>query len=274
MSKPQSAGFKDFFPLATREAKNKAKERQKSKSKTVDSPSSQPSASDHDASILKARDLNAQSVDGGSGVITESATLDGSVPDGAALVAEDNESVQGDLLNGVGSASSNTSTISSVFSAPPATSTFGGSNNASSLTPLTTADSSPPGQEPSPRYPNTNTLNMISRDQSVDKLSSSRAVTSTPPQSTEQIPLPARIHLRDPNKGVKGNKCTYDPQLDPKLSSSDKKKTKPIYKVFGLVCTHSAGSVILFVKIVLANNLFRKMTLPQQTLVWPSSVAD
>jgi histone-lysine N-methyltransferase SETD1 len=257
MSKPQSAGFKDFFPLATREAKNKAKERQKAKTKALDSPNSQPTDSDQDANnAVKARDTNAHSgaaTDGGSGVVPESAILESSISDGVVLTTEDNESLQGDLLNGVGSASSHTSTISSVFSAPPATSTFGWSNNPSNLTPLTTADSSPPGQQPSPRYPNTNASAMTLRDQVTDITSSAQAVADTSSVDNDQNFASTRLVLRDPNKGVKGEKCTYDPQLDHKLSSSDKKKAKPIYKAFGLVCTHSAGSVILLVRKLLAN---------------------
>jgi [histone H3]-lysine4 N-trimethyltransferase SETD1 len=231
MSRPSAAGFADFFPAAPRAAKNKAKERQRAKSKALDSPSLRPVTSDQEPNFaLRSRDesgLAHRLADGVNGVVR----------DGAVTATDDNESLQGDLLNGVGSASSHTSTISSTFSAPPMAAIFGGSSNLNSLTPLTIADSSPPQLATSPQHSKTVTTVPITHDQLTDGHIPQHLVTQARPDSVSQI-LPApRIYARDPNQSVKGEKCTYDPQLDPKLSSSDKKRAKPTYKVFGLVCT-------------------------------------
>lgn len=224
MSRASAAGFADFFPAAPRAAKNKAKERQRAKSKALDSPSATPVNIPQEANApARSRDENAQtepSTDGSNGT-----NLEPAVP-----ILDASESPQGDLLNGVGSASSHASTISSVFSAPPATTTFGGLSN---LTPLTTADSSPPPLLASPHHSNTATAISLSRSVPFPEKEVAESQSHT---SVQDSPAP-RIYARDPNKGVKGEKCTYDPQLDHKLSSSDRKKTKPIYKVFGLVCT-------------------------------------
>jgi histone-lysine N-methyltransferase SETD1 len=228
MSRASAAGFADFFPAAPRAAKNKAKERQRAKSKALDSPSATPVNPQQEANTpARSRDETAQSeqsTDGPNG-----ANIEPGVP-----ILDASESPPGDLLNGVGSASSHASTISSVFSAPPATATFGRPNN---LTPLTTADSSPPPVLASPHHSNTATAISLSRSLPVDSSFPEKEVPETQSHpSVQESPAP-RIHARDPNRGVKGEKCTYDPQLDHKLSSSDRKKAKPIYKVFGLVCT-------------------------------------
>jgi [histone H3]-lysine4 N-trimethyltransferase SETD1 len=231
MSRASAAGFADFFPAAPRAAKNKAKERQRAKSKALDSPSLRPETSDQDPNLIfRSRDEN--------GLAHRSIeTINGAARDSAAPATDDNESLQGDLLNGVGSASSHTSTISSAFSAPQAAATFGGSNNLNSLTPLTIADSSPPGLATSPHHSKTTTTIPITRDQPSDRHPSECLVTQPWPDRANETLSVRRIYARDPNRSVKGEKCTYDPQLDPKLSSSDKKRAKPTYKVFGLVCT-------------------------------------
>lgn len=233
MSRASAAGFADFFPAAPRAAKNKAKERQRAKSKVLDSPSVTPVSAQQDANIfLRPRDESRQSDRGVDGI-------NGAVSETALPALDDNDSPQGDLLNGVGSASSHTSTISSVFSAPPATSTFGGPSNLNILTPLTTDDSSPPGKAMSPHPSIANSATVLSRDQNNDRSPSKAHVAAPKSQTPEQVSIATRIHVRDPNRGVKGEKCTYDPWLDPKLVTEKEKKKggKPIYKAFGLVCT-------------------------------------
>ena len=249
MSRASAAGFADFFPAAPRAAKNKAKERQRTKSKALDSPSITPVSAQQDGNaILRPRDESRQSDRGGDGI-------NGAGSETAIPALDDNDSPPGDLLNGVGSASSHTSTISSVFSAPTATSTFGGPSNLNILTPLTTDDSSPPGKAMSPQPSTTASATVLSRDHDADRLSPKTHLAAPQLQSPEQISLTSRIHIRDPNRGVKGEICTYDPWLDPKLVTEKEKKKggKPIYKSFGLVCTQSAGSVILLVKSRFAN---------------------
>ncbi|TAQ84538.1 hypothetical protein B7494_g7135, partial [Chlorociboria aeruginascens] len=224
MSRASGASFAQFFPSAPRAAKDKAKEREKSKSLNLDSPSIRPLADsqlptptptiseirpEHDASRPRANNTNA---------IYSTPTI------------EDNEVVQGDTLNGVGSASSHTSTVSSVFSAPPqqsAMSTFGGSRYLSNLTPLTNTDSSP-SRNTSPKHAKIS-ASAITPSGFADEAGNEY---ETPSHST--IPTKPRVYARDPARGVKGIKCTYDPLIDPRLSEREKKKSKTIYKEFGL----------------------------------------
>jgi [histone H3]-lysine4 N-trimethyltransferase SETD1 len=239
MSRAPGASFAQFFPSAPRAAKDKAKEREKSKSMSIDSPSIRSVADTKAAASNFCVDDNGFSRGGGDGI---SHALDTAAPP-----AEDNESLQGDLLNGVGSASSHTSAVSSVFSAPaqqPNISTSGASRNVSSLTPLTNADSSPTRTT----SPNHYKAGAPATWSSTEKAVGHDDVLQAQPALADQPPPEPRVFARDPNKGVKGMICTYDPLLDRKLSSNEKKKAKPTYKEFGLVrILQSPGSVILLV---------------------------
>jgi len=242
MSRAPGASFAQFFPSAPRAAKDKAKEREKSKSFSIDSPSIRPVADTKAVASTFRVDDGGSSRGGGDSMPPAT--------DASAPQAEDNESLQGDLLNGVGSASSHTSAVSSVFSAPgqqPNISTSGTSRNVSSLTPLTNADSSP-SRVTSPNQYKAGAPATNSTWSSAEKPIGHDDVLQAQPASADQPPSEPRVFARDPNKGVKGMICTYDPLLDRKLSSNEKKKAKPIYKEFGLVCIlQSLGGVILLV---------------------------
>lgn len=237
--------FSAYFPNAPapRSAKEKAKERDKSKTQSADSPGILPVSDSRVLFTTRVGDVGAAQL-----------TKENSAP-GAENIrpsAEDNESVPGDMLNGVGSASSHTSTASSVFSAPTQyynISTSGGTLNMSNLTPLTNTESSPL-RLPSPKRiaaeaPATSSvISMNERSFFVGDGS----FPAAHPVLADQIPQPARIHARDPNRGIKGDICTYDPLLDSKIGSEGKRKAKPIYKHIGLVrIKQSAGSVIFCV---------------------------
>jgi histone-lysine N-methyltransferase SETD1 len=239
MSRASGASFAQFFPSAPRAAKDKAKERERVKSQGLDSPSIRPVADSKVSLSFPRADDIASSRPGGD--------IKAPPVNGFAPSAEDNESLQGDLLNGVGSASSHTSTVSSGFSAPAPQSnmsTLGGPRNVSSLTPLTNIESSPnPASSPQHKAGFTATLSnelnnviAVGTNSALFADSSAEAHTHTEP----------RVYARDPNKGVKGIKCTYDPALD-KTATKKAKLGKPIYKEFGLVrIIQSVGSVILF----------------------------
>lgn len=231
MSGRASSTFDRAFPSAPRSQKLKARELEvRGKSRRLESPSSFTLTLDQDAITTKLRDEDVSVAEATDGIAQPSA-------DTKASAAEDNESIQGDLLNGVGSASSHASTISSVFSAavPPASTNWGGVSNVSSLTPLTHIDSSPPGRSKSPPQFKMDATSAQSSDQYHNVLSPKPAFLQA---ATNEFASPPRIYARDPGRGVKGTKCIYDPQLDDKLSSSGKKKAKPVYKDFGLVRTH------------------------------------
>ncbi|KZM23189.1 histone-lysine N-methyltransferase [Ascochyta rabiei] len=96
------------------------------------------------------------------------------------------------------------------------------------LTPLTNADSSPPGKQPSPRStrPSYDTM---------PKSAASRAPpSSAPPNGTDTItpvntPPETRISIFPPD-GVLGQRITYDPLLDSKLDKKARQSRPPTYK--------------------------------------------
>jgi histone-lysine N-methyltransferase SETD1 len=233
MSRASGASFAQFFPSAPRAAKDKAKEREKVKSQISESPSIHSAA---DAQIaptaFRVEDVTSHQPSSQSNIPV---TYFGQPP------AEDNESIQGDLLNGVGSASSHTSSsVSSVFSAPAQQanmSTLGGPRNVSDLTPLTNTDSSP-NRITSPNQYKAAAQATVSSGSAIDDVATQNVAAHVHNTMAHQNPPAPRIYARDPNKGVKGEKCTYDPLLDPKLSDREKKKARTIYKEFGMVRTH------------------------------------
>jgi histone-lysine N-methyltransferase SETD1 len=140
-----------------------------------------------------------------------------------------------DLLNTVGSASSLSSTASSVFSTNLAVGAYNSTTaNMASLTPLTNAESSPPGKPLSPLSGKRTFEQMQNGAVTSPYLAASadsRAVsaTITPVQTPPEPNLQAR-----PGSGVvKGSKLIYDPEIDQNLSSKERKKYKPRYKDFG-----------------------------------------
>lgn len=152
-----------------------------------------------------------------------------------SIIHDESEHAQGDLLNGVGSASS-TSTASSVFSAtnpPPSITTYSAAH--SFLTPLTTTDSSPSGKAVSP--PPVNKFRATSPPEVMSgrsEVAVERVPTSPTRVSLLDAPFPSRVHARAPGKEIKGSKVVYDPELDKKLSSKERRSRKVQYKDFGL----------------------------------------
>lgn len=142
------------------------------------------------------------------------------------LTQEESDQFAGDLLNGVGSASSS-STASSVFSAPLANAAMPGPNNLpfTTLTPLTNSDSPPNGKLMSPTVES----NSHTATDSNNIISALHQGSMTPLHT----PPTHRRFARDPNFQTKGTKCTYDPELDKNLNSKDKRKLKAQFEDFG-----------------------------------------
>jgi histone-lysine N-methyltransferase SETD1 len=239
MSRPQGAvGFSAFFPAAPKAAREKAKEREKTKSRQLDAPSTRTGNAQAVTSNSHIRLDDATSVPPSVGGHKTPTT---SVTESSTPRLDDSESVQGDILNGVGSASSHASTVSSVFSAAAPLSsrtTVDGSKNINNLTPMTNTDSSP-NRNRSPQEhmfgPQVGLTTDISIFPHVDLHAQSALA--------EHKPLTSRLLARDPNKIVKGYRRTYDEHTF--AAKGIKKYGKE--KEFGLVCIQSAGSVILFV---------------------------
>lgn len=149
-----------------------------------------------------------------------------------ASVCEETDTGPGDTLNGVGSASS-TSTSSSVFSNSHHTRSNAPKNgqaSSTSLTPMTVVDSSPPdhGQDSPERK---------------DILYHSTLRTSQKPSNevetaqTTNAVSHGRKQARPGRGEVKGSRVVYDPDLVP---SKDRKYKKVQYETFGeLVCSLS-----------------------------------
>lgn len=225
-----SKGYADFFPTAPsvlQQKRSKAAQlRRRPKSPSI-SESKPPSASPLATALPKVQPekftLPHGGDDGRIGVENTSAAQD------------ESECVPGDLLNGVGSASS-TSTTSSIFSTTHGAVYMPHANDArksTSLTPLTTADSSPP---PNPLgSPNHSRLlngpfsgaksnRSPSRHEDIETSIASTSKCSRPPK---------RLQARPGAGEAKGLKIVYDPDLDKKLSSKERKSRQPQYEPFG-----------------------------------------
>ena len=235
MSRPSDPpSFAAFFPNAPRAAKDKAKEREKvMKSQKLESPTIKAVVDGKAGFILNGQNENIPPPRAGGDKSTH-------VNEPSAIQADDTESLQGDLLNGVGSASSHASSTSTVFSAVATangTSRGGGSANTSSLTPLTNLDSSP-NRVPSPtdgkagvsasNLSHINTIAVAAND-----------VLPTQSAPADQPTSTIRVYARDPNRVIKGEIATYDAALDMKLHEKDRRRGKVTYRQFGLVRIHN-----------------------------------
>ncbi|CAL3963111.1 unnamed protein product [Diplocarpon coronariae] len=220
MSRTPSASFAQFFPSAPRAAKNKALEREKGKTLGQDPPGTRPVADTKfvlpnfriDDALARPFDQN-----------TRQPTYTAPPP------AE-----EGDILNGVGSASSHSSTVSSIFSSAAQQNSLSTANNRNiSTTPLTNIDSSPvPAASPKHKAAAAGlSSNGVSGQYS---FSNDSLQPHTTVRVEEQPPAEPRVFARASGICVKGNVCTYDPNLDRKLTSNERKKAKPIYKDIGL----------------------------------------
>ena len=216
MSRP-AGKFADFFPTAPsvlqqRKSSKAALQRSKSHPDVKQEP-----PGDASTTSLSARPVGQES------------NLDAPKPDKYAdgtkrsTTIDEMESLPGDLLNGAWSASS-TSTASSVFSSvhQPHSTTYPHGNPLHALTPLTNSEFSPPEKLVSP-------LRGIDAGADKDTKVTSVSATMTP------IQTPPSFHLSARPSGlvVKGCKATYDPELDKKTPSKDKRKLKIQYADFG-----------------------------------------
>lgn len=216
------SSFADFFPTAPsvlQEKKKAAKDRRKSHTETPPSTKEvDTSATGDEQHVLDNHDARQRkSV---------------SYPNGT----DHNEKLSppqdaGDLLNGVGSASSLTSTSSSVFSqsttAKQPQNALDGQFN--SLTPLTNHESSPPQPLYSPQQ-NSN----IASSSHVNDLQDSKQpprIAQSNTSNSSRAQLLAKVF--PPLGESRGQKILYNPDLDPKVPQEHKKKVKPKYKPIG-----------------------------------------
>lgn len=148
----------------------------------------------------------------------------------ASKMQYDVEQYSGDILNGAGSASSE-STISSIFSDRNHT-THATNLASTTLTPLTNTESSPRAKLASPTF-----------DNNYEAMAADRAYTA-PGNITPSLSPPAsKLSARSSDLSVKGAKCTYDPELDKTVSSKDRRKMRPTFEDFGSSPEHNMASI-------------------------------
>ncbi|MCJ1389737.1 histone methyltransferase set1 [Xylographa bjoerkii] len=229
-----SKGFADFFPTAPSVLQQK-------RSKTVQHRKRpKPSAVEEQLvhELSQSTNVNPGKADVEHLLVASGIHCGDTTTEPSPVTQEETESIQGDLLNGVGSASSS-STTSSVFSNHHRTEVASNNNGRillATLTPLTNTDSSPPGRNDSPpncaKQPPLASINVhneaplvLPAHTDMEQMSA----TLTPISSPGSGPSQARPGRGEP----KGTKAIYDPELDKKLSSKDKKSRKVQYTTFG-----------------------------------------
>ncbi|KAI9814120.1 MAG: histone methyltransferase set1 [Thelocarpon impressellum] len=231
-----SAGYADFFPAAPsvlqQKHRQQARDRQRARSKPEAAVAGPPEAAPRDDAARSAVAVN--------GVTLNSAPE----PVLAPGQQDDNDSLQGDLLNGVGSASSHTSTGSSVFSAanaPLGMSKSGTAQHPHSLTPLSNHESSPNDQLTTPPGGRLARPRHEPDDRPGHALSPADASADVArPARTPRSPSPpVRLPMRAPGLVRKGEICTYDPELDKRISTKEKRKLAAVYKDIGLEADES-----------------------------------
>jgi histone-lysine N-methyltransferase SETD1 len=227
MSRPAGASFAQFFPAAPRAARDRAMERERAKIRAQESPSSQSVDVNGRRTPLNPS-ASSRNDDGPVAGFTAKSYVNGGRPVAARPPTDDNESLAGDTLNSGGSASSHTSASSSVFSGLTRPSASGAMRHSNTqLTPPTTIAS------PSSH------LSTLKRQSTTPRRADNRdGLMPMPNGSVQDTPAVERVPARDPARSIKCIKRVYEPLLDASLSSSEKRKGKPIYKEFGLVCTH------------------------------------
>lgn len=239
-----SKGFADFFPTAPSVLQRKRSRVVESRRDPVsaaagsNSPQRRPSASSYVGNSVTEKDHNRSS--------RPKADSD---PTLSHALHEETDLAQGDLLNGVGSASS-TSTVSSVFSASnrmPNSARQNGAHQSTSWTPLTQVDASP----------SRDAMDSPKRDQS-HRVGGYPALCDAhnTPEPHGKLNKASGAETRDsashpsarPGQGeIKGERIKYDPELDKKLSKKDMRITKAIWEDFGqTVCVLSLRHINTF----------------------------
>jgi len=225
MSRPLGNKFADFFPSAP----SVLQQRQPS-SKAADSDKTRVRRTDERVEDAHPRDAAVRVALNSTTATSPRAMKQDQLGkvNHALLPPEETEQFGGgDLLNGVGSASSS-STASSVFSGSIANGTMPGANNLhfNTLTPLTSSDSPTSGKLMSP----TNEHHIHAAMDSTHIIISNSHQGSMTPLHT---PPAHRRSAREANLEVKGSKCVYDPELDKNLNAKDKRRKQAQFEDFG-----------------------------------------
>jgi [histone H3]-lysine4 N-trimethyltransferase SETD1 len=228
---PGPPGFKDFFPASTRAVKDREREKTRPDAAGARATASESDFTGHGTSSDLDRRYEGQA--------SLSRPQANGFPDTAHPLNDDADSVMGDALPAVGSASSHESS-SSVFSSSATQQGAGPAahSHSTSITPLTNIDS------PSYRNPILPPKAQSLTPQHAEKPNGAASYTGVTADATS-TPLSVlprvigRPPARDPARSVKGIRCVYDPFSDRSLSSTDKKDARPRLQPFGLVRTYT-----------------------------------
>ena len=230
MTRPAAASFAEFFPAAPRAARDRAMERERAKVKAQESASAHSADTNGHRTPLNPS-ASSQHADGPVARSSSSSRshVNGSRPHAAYPPTDDTESLARDTrIANKGSASSHTSTSSSVSSAPTGLS-------ASARMRMSNTQLTPPTTIASPSYLST-AAPVKAQSTTPRRADGTDRLLPIPNASVHDTTVVERVPARDPSRSIKCIKLTYEPVLDKSLSSSDRKKAKPIYKEFGLVC--------------------------------------
>lgn len=229
MSRASASSFAEFFPQASDSLDKKRKK--PSEDEDLNGASRTDASTSHSTKRSRTESIHGEKLNGVASTSKISYSKSSSRDDN-----DSNKGENGDLLNGVGSASSLASTVSSVFShsgQPNMASYPGVSGQQHALTPLTNTDSSPPGKNLSPRSTKAPGDHMVLK--SADPYATTDATSNNVSETITPIHTPPEVQQQArPGPGEeKGSKLVWDPELDEKLQPKDKKRFKAKYKQFG-----------------------------------------
>ena len=219
MSRPSFEGFFPTAPAVIQQRKSKAALGKKQLAS--------PPARDLSAAAVAAPEASVSAKRNEPPAETDGSRATGALQSDAALnsAQDDSESVPGDLLNGVGSASS-TSTASSVFSHPrPTDAPNSRAVPRNTSTPLTNDDVSSPNFGKSPSHAKPDSASVSTAKMESTSLPEPAADVATSP-TRERVPE----HARPGRSESKGVKIIYDPELDKALPVKERRSRKPHYE--------------------------------------------
>lgn len=252
--------FADFFPAAP----SVLQQRRTSRLHDDAASRTQPSSDSKDRPGTDATTAQTDARSSGQPTIYEMKSTDLA---SNKTMRDDVDQYAGDILNGAGSASS-TSTLSSVFSERLGHSMPANALTSSTLTPLTNTESSPRGKLQSPSF---------------EHNYSAHATNGLPPvhgnMTPQRTPPASRMAARPPENEIKGTKCIYDPELDKKLPSKDKRKHKAQFEDFGDRPEHSVVpkdprlAIVGYSKGILGKGKSKLRIAPYNLKTWQSDAA-
>lgn len=227
-----SKGFADFFPTAPSVLQQRKRPRAAEDRRCSDS------ASTRSCNIQRHQPTSSQAIKSELNADQERLSNAKAEPEitTSLHVQDEGDGNQGDILNGIGSASSS-STASSVFSATNRVlnqANQQSSNHSTNWTPLTHVDASPSRDAmDSPPRDASGTRKSAAMERHHKDLGVGTNIETVEPPRASTIKN-ARSSSARPAKGeAKGEKTQYDPYLDKKLSKSEQRTAKPVFITFG-----------------------------------------